>query len=214
MEIINYDSDDENNRFKYIHEYMPHKCFRLLICGNSGSGKTNLLLNILYTPLIYYDKLYLYAKNLEQSKYQCLIKRLSKIAQKHKVPLCQILEYSNGEITDVSELDSDLQNVVIFDDYVCEKNQNDIINYFIQGRHKNCCLIYLTQSYFKTPKDIRINCSHYIFYGNPSKREVNMICNEHGVTPEQYKQATDKQYDFLYLDKPRKLIKRNFYGDI
>ena len=35
------------------------------------------------------------------------------------------------------------KKVVIFDDYVCEKNQVDIINYFIQVRHKNCCVIYI-----------------------------------------------------------------------
>ena len=56
------------------------------------------------------------------------------------------------------------QNVVIFDEYVCEKIQNDIINYFIQGRHKNCGVIYLSQSYYRTPKDIRINCSSYIIF--------------------------------------------------
>ena len=33
------------------------------------------------------------------------------------------------------------QKVVIFDDYVCEKNQNDITKYFIQGRHKNCLFV-------------------------------------------------------------------------
>ena len=44
------------------------------------------------------------------------------------------------------------QKVVIVDDYVCEKNQEDIISYFIQGRHKNCCVIYLSQSYYKTQK--------------------------------------------------------------
>ena len=43
------------------------------------------------------------------------------------------------------------QIVVIFNEYLCEKNQNDIINYFIQGRHKNYCVIYLSQSYHKTP---------------------------------------------------------------
>ena len=59
------------------------------------------------------------------------------------------------------------QKVVIVDDYVCENNQNDVMNYFIQGRHKNCCVLYLSQSYYKTPKDIRINCSHYIIFENP-----------------------------------------------
>ena len=51
--------------------------------------------------------------------------------------------------------------MVIFDDYVCEKNQNDIINYFIQGRHKNYCVIYLSQSYYKTLKEHRIDKEAY-----------------------------------------------------
>ena len=38
-------------------------------------------------------------------------------------------------------------------------------------RHKNCCVIYLSQSYYKTPKDIRLNCSHYIIFESPTKRE-------------------------------------------
>ena len=46
--------------------------------------------------------------------------------------------------------------------------QEDIINYFIQGRHKNSCVIYLSQSYYKTPKDIRLYCSHYIIFENPT----------------------------------------------
>ena len=70
------------------------------------------------------------------------------------------------------------QKVVKSDDYVCEKNQNDMINYFIQGRHTNCCVIYLSQSYYVL--DIRINCLHYIIFESPTKRENEAICNEHG----------------------------------
>ena len=49
-------------------------------------------------------------------------------------------------------MDTSCQKVIIFDDYICEKNQNDIINYFIQGKQNNCCVMYLSQSYYKTPK--------------------------------------------------------------
>ena len=48
MEIPNYDSDDyKNKKFKQLHPFMPHDTFRMLICGNSGSGKTNLLYHML-----------------------------------------------------------------------------------------------------------------------------------------------------------------------
>ncbi|CAH3179240.1 unnamed protein product [Porites evermanni] len=38
----------------------------------------------------------------------------------------------------------DNQKLVIFDDYVCDKNQSQLIDYFIQGRHKNCSVVYLS----------------------------------------------------------------------
>ena len=74
MEIPNYDSsDDSDNKFKQLYPYMPSDTFRLLICGNSGSGTTNLLYHMIIKPLLYYDEIYLYAPNLEQQKYQKLI---------------------------------------------------------------------------------------------------------------------------------------------
>ena len=54
---------------------MPSDTFRLLICGNSGSSRTNLLYHMIIKPLLYYDEIYLYARNLEQQKYQKLIQK-------------------------------------------------------------------------------------------------------------------------------------------
>ena len=114
----------------------------------------------------------------------------------------EILHRSNGEIKPIGEMGEDRnQKVVIFDNYVCEKNKNDIINYFIQGKHKNCCVIYLSKSYYKTPKDIRINCSHYIIFESPTKRENEAICNEHGLDnlKEAYKRSFKNEYDIFML---------------
>ena len=103
---------------------------------------------------------------------------------------------------------------MIFDDYVCEKNQNTIIDYFIQSRHKNCSVIYLSQSFYKTPRDIRLNCSHYCIFEFPSSRERNTISSELGVEPEKFKKATRRKHAFLYVDKPKKEFKRNFIGEL
>ena len=154
---------------------MPDRCFMMLICGKSGCGKTNTVLHILIQPLIYYDKIYLYSKNLEQEKYTHLSKTLETIAEENKIPIDDIFHSSNEEIIPISEMEDRNQKVVIYDDYVCEKNQNDIINYFIQGRLKNCCVIYLSQSYYKTPKNIRINCSHYILLNGRMKQYVMIM---------------------------------------
>ena len=199
MKIPNYDKKETSNNFKQLYEYMylPDRCFRMLICGKSGCGKTNTVLHMLIKPLIYYDKIYLYSKNLEREKYTHLSKTLEMIAEKNKIPIDEIFHSSNEEIIPISEMENRNQNVVIFDDYVCEKNQNDIINYFIQVRHKNCCVIYQSQSYYKTPKDIRINCSHYIIFESPTKRENEAMCNEHEIDKEAYKRSFKKRVRFF-----------------
>ena len=149
MNIPNYDSEfKKNKKFKQCKDYkfMPDDIFRMLICGNSGCGKTNLLYHMLIEPMVYCNKIYLYAKNLEQDKYQNLM-------------VC------NDKIIPINDLGyEDNQKLVIFDDYVCEKNQNKIIDYFLQERHKNCSVINLSQSFYKTPRDIRLNCSHYCIF--------------------------------------------------
>ena len=212
MDIPNYDSGDKlDNGFTQLHKFMPKNTFRMLIAGNSGSGKTNLLSHILQSPLVYYDQIHLYAKNLDQDKYINLIDKMNGISEHVGYP---VLIASNDEIIPVDQLDNDMQRVVIFDDYVCEKVQKPLIDYFIQGRHKNCSVIYLTQSFYGCPKAIRFNCSHFCLYDFPSSRERNLISQELGINKEVYIKATNKPYSFCYVDKPMKTVKRNFYGNI
>ena len=168
---------------------------------------------MLIVPLLYYDEIYLYAKNLDQEKYQNLMKKMNEISR--NAADYDIMTVSNDKIIPINDIDyEDNQKLIIFDDYVCEKNQRQIVDYFIQGRHKNCSVIYLSQSFYKTPRDMRLNCSHYCIYEFPSSRERNMISSELGVDKEKFKKATKKKYSFFYVDKPNKKIKKNFYGDI
>ena len=111
---------------------MPSDTFRMLICGNSGSGKTNLLYHMLIEPLIHYDEIYLYARNLEQEKYQNLVQKMRQLS--HKVGY-DILNVSNDKIIPVDEMNyEDNQKVVIFDDYVCDKNQREFIDRLFYSR--------------------------------------------------------------------------------
>ena len=77
--------------------------FYTLICGKSGCGKTNTVLHIVIKPLIYYDKVHLYSKNLEQEKYALLSKTLERIAEVNKIPKDEIFHSSNEEIIPISE---------------------------------------------------------------------------------------------------------------
>ena len=78
--MINF--DDIVNENKTMHNenwpYTPDYPYRILIIGSSGSGKTNALLN-----LIDIDKIYLYAKDLYEAKYQYLISKREGVVINH-----------------------------------------------------------------------------------------------------------------------------------
>ena len=119
MEIPNYDVKNKNKKFKQRYSFMPNDTFRMLICGNSGSGKTNLLYHMLIEPLLHYDEIYLYAKNLEQEKYQNLMNKMNEMSKEVDY---DIMTVSNDRIIPINNLVyEDNQKIIIFDDYVCEK---------------------------------------------------------------------------------------------
>ena len=101
MEIPNYDVDKKNKKFKQLYSVMPNDTFRMLICGNSGSGKTDLLYHMLIEPLLYCDKIYLYAKNLEQENYQNLMKEMNEASEETGY---NVMEVSNDKIIPITHL--------------------------------------------------------------------------------------------------------------
>ena len=210
MKFVNFDQGSFKSKYKQGHPCMPADVFRMLICGHSNSGKTNILLNMICF-LLEFDKIYLFSKNLHQNKYQNLLQDIAE--QINPKVGYEVIEAHGDEIIPLEELPVDNQKIVVFDDLVCESNQNSIINYFINGRHRNCCVIYLTQTFYKVLKNIRDNCSHFcIFRFLP--REKKRIADEIGVDHDILDRATDEKYSFLYYDKPKKSIKKIFDEDI
>ena len=67
--ITNENNRDHNKKWSYI----PDHLYRILV-GGSGSGKTNTLLNVIKEQDDI-DKIYLYAKDLSEPKYEFLIKK-------------------------------------------------------------------------------------------------------------------------------------------
>ena len=73
---------------------MPHHPYRILIIGGSGSGKTNALLNLINNqPDI--DKIYLYAKDPYEAKYQSLFNKRESTGLKHFNDNKAFIEQSN-----------------------------------------------------------------------------------------------------------------------
>ena len=95
-DITNENNEDHNLKWQYI----PDHPYRMLIIGGFGSGKTNALLNLIEEQdsdsLI--DKIYLYAKDLNELKYQFLIKKGKDVGIKHLNDWKAFTEYSQWMI--------------------------------------------------------------------------------------------------------------------
>ena len=77
---------------------------------------------------------------------------------------------------------------------------------FIRGRKLNIYLAFITQSYFKVPKDVRLNTSHFFIAKIPNKRELQQIAINHSSDINTkdfaniYRKCTDEPYSFLVTD--------------
>ena len=60
-----------------------------------------------------------------------------------------------------------------------KKAQQVLKELFIRCRKLNISLCFLTQSYFSLPKDVRLNCTHYIIFKLNNKRELQNIVINH-----------------------------------
>ena len=207
--------------------WAPQHHFRWCIVGPSGSGKTNALLYaILYG--MKYDRLYLYAKDLTEPKYVFLQKMFNTMEQDEEMDgnLMHVSSTDDGVIP-VDELSKNLQHIVIFDDWVLEKQQAKMIEYWIRGRKRNVSCIYISQNYFGAsgegiPKVIRLNSNYFSIYNVPSRNQLIQLCKEHCASidfkefQKLYADATRDKHDFLFIDKVTNIdmmkFRRNFLG--
>ena len=92
-------------------------------------------------------------------------------------------------------------------DMLSNKKVNPIVTeLFIRGRKFNISLVFMTESYFAVPKNIRLNSTHYFVVKIPNKRELQQIAFNHSSDIEFqdfmnfYKRYTAKPYSFLVID--------------
>ena len=115
-----------------------------------------------------------------------------------------------GNINDYNP-DKEIKILIDFDDMIADMINNKKLNsivteLFIRGRKLNISLVFITQSYFKVPKDVILNTTQFFIMKIPNKRELQQIAINH--SPEIntkdfiniYKKCTDISYSFLVND--------------
>ena len=101
--------------------------------------------------------------------------------------------------------------LIVFDDMIADmisnKNLSSIVTeLFIRSRRLNISLVFINQSYFKVPKDVRNNSTHFFIMKISNKRELQQIAINHSSDINTknliniYRKFTGKPYSFLVID--------------
>ena len=195
--------------------YTPDHPYKILIIGGSGSRKTNVLINLIENqPDI--DKIYLHANDLYEAKYQYLINKREGVGINNFNYPKAFIEYSNdmrNVYKNIDDYNPDKENkmLIVFDDMITDMILNKRLNsiateLFIRGRKLNISLVFITQSYFKVPKDVRLNTTHFLISKIPNKRELQQIAINHSsdISTKDfiniYRECTAEPYSFLVND--------------
>ena len=164
----------------------------MLIIG-FGSGKTNALLNLIKKEdsdnLI--DKMYLYVRDLNEPKYQFLIKNCEDIGIKYLNDPKAFIEYSqcmDGVYNNINDYNPNRKRkiLIVFDDTIADimtnrKFQAIIKQLFIRCRKLNISLVFTTQFYFFVPKEVRLNSTHCLIMKIYNKKELQNIAINHSA---------------------------------
>ena len=212
--ITNKNNKKHNEKWPFILDHP----YRIIITGGSGSGKTNTLLDLIIKQenRDVIDKIYLYVRDLNEPKYQLLIKKCEDAGIKHVNNPNESIVSSNTMDDVYEDIDnynpkSDKKVLIVFDDMIAHIMTNTrfqaiIKELFIRCRKLNISLVFIIQSYFSAPKDARLNSTHYFIMKINNKIELKIIATDHfGDIDYQdfvkiYRKCTKESFNFLTID--------------
>ena len=179
----NYDQSVEINHSSNW-PYIPDHPYRILIIVESGSGKVNVLLNLIKNQRSYIDKIYLYVQDPFESNYQLLINGREKVGIKKLKNPRAFTDYSQT-IDNVYENLEDYHPIkktrilIVFDDMISDMVANKKLSpiatkLFLSGIKLNILYVFISQSYFRVLKTARLNATHDFIIKIHNTRELTL----------------------------------------
>ena len=157
----------------------------------------------------------MYARDLNEPKYEYLIKKREDAGIKHLNNLTAFIECSTMD--DIYENINDYNSnrgrkiIIVFDDMILDimtnkKFQTIIKELFIRCRKLNISFVFITQSYFSVPKNVRLNSTHYLIVKINNERKLQNIAINHSANIDYndfmkvYRECTKEPINFLTID--------------
>jgi hypothetical protein len=198
-EVKKYCIKNENPNYDLHHFDTP---FRALVVAPSGSGKSNFITNLISLFCKgkdgTYDNIYIFCKSRDKPLYRYLADKSKGLIEVHE---------DLSKLPVMNDLNQCKQTLIIFDDFVTSVKQAPIIQeWFIRGRKRSCSVMYLSQSYYGTPKLIRQNVNYVVVLKLGGSRDINALMREVsiGLTKDElmniYNDATKNKFDVLIVN--------------
>ena len=188
-----------DNPNKHLHGFdLP---FRMCIVAPSGSGKSNLLVNMI---MLFcegkgtFSKINIVTRDKNEPLYDWIASKSASIVISEGL--------SSLPKLDSKTYDKDTNSLLVIDDLVLSKDLSAISEVYIRGRKLGISVVFISQSYFKIPTVIRQNCSYLVLLRLSGVRDARLILSELslGVTKDQlmslYEYATDTKFSPLIVD--------------
>lgn len=184
---------------------------RIVVSAPSGTGKTNFVMNLIQhfcRGKGTFADIMVLTKDKAEPLYEYLETKGVNIQEGlHNLP-------------DLNKFDKDVNHLIVIDDLMLAKNQEQVCEYFMRCRKRNVTIMYLCQHFYKCPILVRQNSNYFVILKAGNKKSLNMMLSEFsvGVTKEQlqnmYEYATKDKFNFLLINcdegDPLKKYRHNF----
>ncbi len=226
-------TDEEKQK---VDKLLPQIPFRILVSGNSASGK-GIMCNsfmgkntgfpyksIFKNNIFVFSSTFALGDKSLQSLDIPVENQFDKLDEEiiHQIMHEQrlnILEYTKSQVPDIC---------ILLDDVLTQlshKKNSIVRELFFSGRHYKISLFFMVQSYRSVPKSMRTNCTNLIFFKNNNTKETNSIIDEQNAPSKIMKyildDATEEDFSFLVVnnkvhDKNKRFQKRfsQFYYNL
>ena len=161
---------------------------RIIMVATSGGGKTNFLYNFIQKCCVgrgTFASITIVTADADEPLYNALQDALPSIVIKEGI--------QNVPHLDTYDISEQQNHLLVLDDLMLAKDQKRVVEMYIRGRKKNVCVVYIAQSYYTIPLDIRRQATHAVLLKLSGKKDLDSVLRNCGSI-----NTTDQQLTNMY----------------
>lgn len=200
-----------------VDKRLPIHQFCLSILAPPRSGKSNLIMNLLYSPEFdfasKFDKVVIISPSIENDQTMRHAFEDEDIVKFYEPEMLDNMDDLVKEIIQAQKDDPEQQTLLILDDCLGKLKGKALSTLCSRYRHFNLSMILVSQTFKGFDVATRNCASHWIMFRSFNEQEQKKIADEFNSFPnfiEHYHHATEEKYHFLYVDVNNQRLMKDF----